>query len=303
MKCNLITSFGQGFSLDGTPNSYTITGNQCVWKAECMAEKKGSEWFDTYARRRGELVFHDCSIWLGESADFPLAKSFSFEEMQAYMRSHHVAGGLISHWAGLTLSPQRGNEVLLNVAESATENWRMVFTGLPLFPSDAGPLPGQEKPNQALAGVRLFPKSHGYVLTQWVVGSLLDWLEKHALPLFLWHTEIEWTELYSLAKQHPKLSIIVETQREKILYHMRTLYPLMRDCDNVCVETSNLTGQGYLEYTVREFGAERVLYGSFFPVNDPAVSMGMLLDADIEQGERGLISSGNLLRMLHGVRP
>jgi hypothetical protein len=262
---------------------------------------KGHELFEAYARRRDELSFHDCSIWLGEPADFPLAAAYGFEEMRAYMYSHHIAGGLISHWAGLTLSPQRGNQALLEVVPSADNCWRMVFTGLPLYPVDAGPLPGQTEPPQRLAGVRLFPHSHSYALTEWVVGPLLNWLEKYDLTLFLWHTEIEWKDLYTLAKLHPKLCIIVETQREKILYHMRTLLPLMRDCNNVCVEMSNLAGQGYLEHIVRDCGAERVFFGSFFPVNEPSVAIGLLLDAHLSEEERVLIASGNLQHMLKGT--
>jgi hypothetical protein len=267
-----------------------------------MAESNGTEVYDAYVRRRDELSFHDCSIWLGEPAGFPLAKSCSFEDMRDYMKGINVSGGLISHWEGLTLSPQRGNEALLGLTQLAGENWRVVFTGLPLYPRDAGPLPGYEAPHRSMGGVRLFPTSHSYEPTEWVVGSLLHWLEEHGLPLFLWHTEIGWMDLYALARNHPGLSIILETQREKILYHMRSLLPLMRDCSNVSVDLSNLTGQGYLEQTVREFGAERLLYGSFFPVNDPAVVMGMLLDADIALHERVLIASGNLLRILRGIQ-
>ena len=265
-----------------------------------MSDREGREIIDDYTRRRERLAFHDCSIWLGEPADFPLATAFAFEEMCDYMLSHNVAGGLISHWAGLTLSPQSGNKALLNMISAADENWRMVFTGLPLYPADAGPLPGHHEPHRSLAGVRLFPKSHSYLLAEWVVGSLLNWLELYGLPLFLWHTEIDWEVLYTLAEAHPNLSIVVETQREKILYHMRTLLPLMRDCSNVYVETSNLCGQGYLEQVVGDCGADRVLFGSFFPVNDLSVAMGMLLDADIGQDERSLIASKNLFRLLKG---
>ena len=266
-----------------------------------MAHPKSIDLFDDYARRRAELHFHDCSIWLGEAAGFPLATAYNFEEMRGCMHSCTISGGLISHWSGLTLSPQHGNGALLEAIYTADANWRMVFTGLPLYPADEGPLPGRHMPHERLAGVRLFPKSHSYALVEWVVGSLLEWQEMHGLPLFLWHTEIGWNDVYNLAEKHPKLPIVVETQCEKILYHMRTLLPLMRDCDNVYVETSNLTGQGYIEQIVRDFGANRVLYGSFFPVNDPAVAMGMLLDADIGQRERSLIASGNLLRLLEGI--
>jgi hypothetical protein len=266
-----------------------------------MTESRGNNLFEDYARRRDELAFFDCSVWLGEAAGFPLSKPYSFDEMRGYMHGHRVTGGLVSHWAGLTLSPQKGNSLLLDTAAASDNNWRIILTGLPLFPQDDGPLPGHDKPHKGLAGVRLFPRSHSFSLSEWVLGPLLLWMEQHGLPLYIWHTEIEWDKLYTLARGHPGLPIVLETQREKILYHMRNLLPLMRDCENVHVDTSNLTGQGYVEQVVHDCGASRILYGSFFPVNDPSVAMGMLLDAEIGVEEKQLIASANCRRLLEGV--
>jgi predicted TIM-barrel fold metal-dependent hydrolase len=153
-----------------------------------------------------------------------------------------------------------------------------------------------------MRGVRLFPKTHRFALTPEGVGSLCEWLVKARMPLFLWHVEIDWRELRELATTFARLNIVVETHTQKILYHSETLFDLMRDRGNVLVETSNFVGPGYVEYAVEHFGAERLLFGSFLPVNDPLVPMGMLLDADIPQEAKALIAGGNLRRLVDGMR-
>ena len=75
----------------------------------------------------------------------------------------------------------------------------------------------------------------------------------------------------------------------------------MRECPNIMVETSNFAGQGYIDYVVKEFGAQRLLFGSFMPVNDPLVSIGMIIDADIGEKEKLMIASGNIKRIIEGV--
>jgi hypothetical protein len=260
--------------------------------------KSRMEW---YRKRVEELGFYDCNVWLGRPEGFPLARSADAGTIEEVMRTRSLRGVLVSHWEAVSLSAQHGNRSLLEAISALPDGCRAVYTGLPLFPADDGPLPGRGSPLLNLAGVRLFPRSHGYNLQNWVIGPLLDWLERRGLPLFVWHTEVEWEELYGLASNRPHLSFIVETQREKVVYHTRVLFSLMRACENVYVESSNLVGSGYVEYAVREFGACRVLFGSFFPVNDPSVVMGMVIDADIDERDRQLIASGNILRLIEGV--
>jgi predicted TIM-barrel fold metal-dependent hydrolase len=122
------------------------------------------------------------------------------------------------------------------------------------------------------------------------------------MPLFIWHTELEWPALYELARTFPQLPLVVETQTQKILYHTRPLFALLRDCANVYVELSNFAGQGYLEYAVREFGAERLLFGSFLPVSDPLAPLGLVLDADLPEAAQRLIAGDNLRRLIGEVR-
>jgi hypothetical protein len=257
------------------------------------------------ARRKREaaqlLQPVDVSIWLGTAQQFPLAKELDVSLLGGILSRYAMKGALISHWDGLTLSAQEGNRSLQDVKEKLPEHVYTIWTGLPLVPREQDPLPGFSKPDSHMRGVRLFPKSHHYSLTPWVVGGLCRWCIAHGLPLFLWHVEIEWEAVYHLARHFPKLKIIIESQWQKILYHNRNLCSLMKTSGNVFLETSNFVGQDFITHGVKTFGAEHLLFGSFLPVNDPWTSLGMIIDADISDHEKMLIAGGNMSRILNGA--
>jgi hypothetical protein len=267
-------------------------------------------------RRREQaegLELFDANAWLGEPEGFPLAREMRAGELGQILPRYAIRSALVSHWAGLRAGPQAGNRALaeaLGAAElRAASGLRAVWTGLPLFPREEGPLPGagpMPLPGSELplpsGGVRLFPRSHNFPLAPWVVGGLCAWLAEKGLPLFLWHVEIEWPALRELAQAFPRLAIVVETQTRKILYQGRVLFALMRDCPNVHAETSNLAGADFLGWAARELGARRLLFGSFLPVNDPWAAVGMILDADLPAEEKRLVAGGNLRRLLAEAR-
>jgi len=256
------------------------------------------------ADRRGlaeRLRFFDANLWLGRPTGFPLADEIAYEHLGEALRIHHLTGGLVSHWLGKTASPQDGNRALLDVADGRDADLFAVWTGLPLFPGDAdASLPGHGSLPERVRAVRIYPKSHNFPLESWSIGSLCEWLESQQVPLFIWHVELDWPTLYQLARAFPTLHIVIETQTQKILYHTRPLFALMRDCPNVLVETSNFAGAGLIEYAVRGFGAERLVFGSFLPVSDPFVAMGMVLDANIPERDKALIAGENLRRLVRG---
>jgi hypothetical protein len=248
-----------------------------------------------------KLQLFDANMWLGRSLYFPLAEEINPAELQGILQSHGICGGLVSHWDGPALSAQDGNNALMKLGEALPADLYTVWTGLPLLPREQGPLPGLGKPDPRMRGVRLFPKTHRYTLSPWVVGSLCSWCIEYGLPLFLWHVEIEWDSLYNLAQAFPDMNIVLESQWQKILYHNRTLYSLMRDNENIYLEISNFIGQDFITHGVCALGAGRFVYGSFLPQNDPLVSAGMLIDTDISDSDKKRIAGNNMRNMIEGV--
>ena len=248
-----------------------------------------------------KLDFLDANIWLGRPEGFPLAKEMNAKQLDGVLKTYFTRSGLISHWQSKMSSAQDGNAALKKLAPSLRKDLGVIWTGLPLLNGETGPLPGMGSIPRNLRGVRIFPKTHNFIPEDWVIGTLCEWLVARSLPLFIWHIEIEWAALYRLARAFPGLTIVVESQPRKILYHSRSLFPLMRECRNVRVEISNFAGQSFVEYVVREFGAERLIYGSFLPVNDPLVPIGMVLDADISEAARKMIAGDNMRRLMAEV--
>jgi len=258
------------------------------------------------ARQRRKIMerlsFFDANVWLGRPGGFPLAREVEAGAIEGLLTHYSITGCLVSHWHSRTLSAQDGNRALEEALPALPASCGAIWTGLPLLPGEAGPIPGLGPLSKRVSGVRIFPKTHRFPLTPWAVGSLCRWLSERHLPLFLWHAEMEWPALYALAKAFPGIAIVVESQPQKILYHVRSLFALMGECPNVFVETSNFVGQGIVEYTVRNFGVHRLIFGTFLPAGDPLVPIGMLVDADITEDEKVMIAGGNLRRLMCGVK-
>ena len=248
------------------------------------------------------LNLFDSNLWLGSPDHFPLAEEIEPGALDQAMAEYGIRGGLVSHWDGVRLSPQDGNQRLADAETVLPPGAWTVWTGLPLAPGEPGPLPATGHADPRMRGVRLFPKTHNFQLSSWVVGSLCEWCVSRALPIFFWHVEIEWEQVYRLACAFPALTVVVDTQWQKILYHNRDLSCLLESCPNVMVESSNLIGQDFITWLVRKWGAERILYGSFLPATDPCAAIGMILDADISEGEKALIAGGNARRLVEGAR-
>jgi hypothetical protein len=252
-------------------------------------------------RRReaaSQLRVFDASLWLGEPQGFPLAHETDMHGLKKVMAEYGITGGLVSHWGGRTGGVPESNRALL----AGGNGWmgkelRVVLTGQPILASESGPVPGVSEPPEWVRGVRVFPKTHGFPLNEKAMESLGRWMIERSLVLFIQHTELDWPAAYGLARRLPELAIVVESQTRKIIYAMSELSGLLIECRNTFVEISNLTGPGF-EVVLGRVGAERLIFGSFLPVNDLLVPMGIILDAEMSEADRLLIAGGNLRRLI-----
>jgi len=73
----------------------------------------------------------------------------------------------------------------------------------------------------------------------------------------------------------------------------------IHDLANVAVDTSgSQPEEGLVEYAVRRLGAERVVYGSDWPIRDYAVQLGRILAAEISDRQKEMILCGNARRLI-----
>lgn len=256
----------------------------------------------TLRREAESLDLFDAGAWLGCTPLFPLMETGTPQLLEAVHRHAHIKGALVSHWAGTPDCSQESNQLLLRQIQDH-DTWYATLTLNPLFPQDTGS-PGSPDwvwPERVRA-VRVFPATFGFALRDWCVGALCDLLIERCLPLFVFHTETTFEDIHHIACAYPALRIVLETQPKKVLYHARMLLPLLKACPNVHLDLSNTCSQGLVEYTVNALGADRLIFSTFAPANDPLVPLGLLLQADITQEDKQAIAGGTIRRIISEVR-
>lgn len=73
----------------------------------------------------------------------------------------------------------------------------------------------------------------------------------------------------------------------------------IQECSNYYLCTSaTITLMGAIEEAVNLFGAERLIYGSDLPLNNPATRIGAVLTAKISEEDIQKILGGNIIRLL-----
>lgn len=127
-------------------------------------------------------------------------------------------------------------------------------------------------------------------------------MEKHDIPV-LWHCWYKTTCKYQFesdpqdiayfAKKYPKIRILMA--------HMtgcgRRGVQDIKDCPNVVIDTSGSQPyDGYLDYTLKELGSDRVLYGSDYPCRDIPTQLGRIHASDLSPEVRGKVLCSNALK-------
>lgn len=101
-------------------------------------------------------------------------------------------------------------------------------------------------------------------------------------------------------KAFPKLTVILT--HSHIWPNDRYLRPFVAEYPNVYLDLAYCITDGGIESFVEEYGAERLLYGSGFPYCYFGGNMLMIKHADISESDKLAISSGNLTRIIEGVK-
>jgi len=170
-------------------------------------------------------------------------------------------------------------------------------------------------PQQAAAEMRRCIEDLGMVgLKLWVavpaddprVFPLVEQAVGYGIPILqhAWHKatgnlphESFPTQVAALARRYPEARIIMA----HIAGDWRRGVASVRDCPNVCVDTSgSIMDLGMVEHAVEALGAERVLFGSDAHGAELAATLGKVLGAEISEEQRRLVLGGNMERLLAG---
>ena len=165
----------------------------------------------------------------------------------------------------------------------------------------------------AAAGVRavwMFPGGLTFSLADWSLRPLLEMLEKARVPLFVDPTPslpgggrdlIDWDALVRLCRDHPDLPVIATEAR---MYWMtRRSLTALGAAPNLHLELSPFWLYRGIEFVCREFGADRLLFGTRLPIREAGGTVAQLQYAEISETDKLAIAGDNLRRLLASALP
>jgi len=245
------------------------------------------------------MEFFDCNCFIGLPT-LPLPKpAVTAEDLLAQMDRSGIAKALVWHVAQRDVCAPEGNRVLADAIAGHAGRLVGCWTLLPTCTNEL-PEPDEFFRQMAVANVRalrVFPEPHRYLLRTEVMGDWLDKMVATRTPL-VYHGP--WPLLYDLLRDFPKLVCIISDTG--LWGSDRFFRPLIRKYANAYLEFSTQIVAGGVEEFVRACGADRLLFGTGFPAWDHGGMMLALRHAAIGEGDRNDIASGNMERLLAGVK-
>lgn len=249
-----------------------------------------------------ELHFFDANCWIGKSNKQGVLPLDNASEIIDQMDMCGIEKALVSHTLSRFSSPLIGNEKLL---EDISRFDRLIGCAI-LLPNSTKEIGSLDEYidtmiKKGVRTVRLFPKSHNYSLEEWSSAHLLKKLDGRKIPLFIWSRETDWNTLHTICNTYPKLPIILEQCDEEAYRNLRFLFPLLEKHRNLYVETNDILVYLGIDEIVRRFSANRLIFGTQLPINDPYAFMGLITDGDFSRKEKEDIACNNLENLIKGV--
>ncbi len=249
------------------------------------------------------MDFFDCNAFIGLPARRRLYPPVqSAPDILREMDFCGVERALVWHIAQFDAAPQTGNALL---AEAIRGQPRLLGAWA-ILPDQAGEFPPFETFLEAMrqarvVALRAFPNDHHFLLNEVAMGSWLEPMMIHRLPLFLSVDRgANWQIAYDLLAEFPDLVCVICDHG--CWGEDRRFRPLIERYPNVYIDTAQYLLDGGIEAFVADYGPGRMLFGSGFPASYLGGMMLALRHARIPEDAKAAIAGKNLERILGEVR-
>ena len=259
---------------------------------------------EEYTSEKKKVKFFDANSYLGAPVPGSLRKvPETTAEILEVMNDYGIEKAVVANPLALNYNAAYGNERLL---KEIGKNERLYAAAilLPDGTEESGRLSDYLSflISHKVVMVKLFPKVHNFVLSDYCSGSLLRLLEERRIPVTLWHTQTEWNEIDKLCQTYPQIPLIIEGVARKLFYDNRIFYPLLAKHKNLFLESHSLTDYLGLDDIVKKFGAEKVIFGTFIPENDPEAALMPIVYGRFPLEKKRMIAGGRLWSLITNIK-
>ena len=243
-----------------------------------------------------ELVFLDCSLNYGpQTAAENLKCCADIESLIGEMNRAGISGGLVIKTI---------KEVILankSVAEDIKDKnglkgvWQILPSCTGEIPSPFD-LPKIMKENN-IAALTINPKAHRYLPRKNVIGDYLEMAAGRKIPVLLNTARgLTLEQADDIMKDFPDLTAILTY--EDCWPSDRLLRPFLDAYPNLCLDMTYILTDAGLPDMLKKYPAEKILFGSGFPVSYMGAHMLVIKHAEISGEDKIKIAGGNLKKLL-----
>jgi hypothetical protein len=255
-----------------------------------------------------DIFFFDANCMVGKWGAYNERFPLGLDAIKKVMDKYHIKDALVYSSMSKEYDPMEGNKILLeDIVDEA--RFQPCWSALPTHSDDIPPLNDfiTQMKKGGVRAIRLFPNDsvHRFSLAEWSCGELFDALEEYKVPVLLDFTSLNYEGedfpadlVYSVCSAHPELPVILLHPGYRT---GRVLFSLMDKFDNLRVELSRFMLHRGVEYICKNFGAQRLIFGTKLPYQTPAPIVTMITYANIEDEEKRMIAGENLRILLEGV--
>jgi len=216
----------------------------------------------------------------------------------AELDRHGVTRAVIYHAHAEEVSPIEGNLLLegwLDADDRLAPQWSVLPSADSLAQVQA--LHGQGR----VSSVRLHDtRVAGLPFRPWAYDPLLAWLSAQRIPLWIPLPAMDADELVTTLQGYPGLVTVLVGAH--YMHHL-LVRPLLARLPNAHLELSRYEPIGEIEALADEFGAQRLIYGSWYWQYAMGPMLFYLHQADLSPEELAMVCAGNLARILGRVAP
>ena len=201
----------------------------------------------------------DSNVGVGHRHDrrYPFNSS---RQLLEEMSRHGVGRALVYAVQGESISPPQGNDSLAAWTDRNDPLVPQFVAGCD--PGSLGQLADLHR-DGLVSSVRLHSTTEcGLPFASWLYGDLLAWLSAERIPLWISLADTPPTEIVDTLGGYPDLTVVLVGAHYR---HSMMIRPMMRALPDAFLELSRYENICGIEKLVQEFGADRLLYGSFFP--------------------------------------
>lgn len=148
----------------------------------------------------------------------------------------------------------------------------------------------------SVSGIKLHPVFDGYYPSPEFLKDIIELSVKLDIPVLfhsLWGNFGDVKHIEKIAENFPKAKIVIAHLKES------GCIDVAKKLDDVYIDTSYCPHPRRIERAVKVVGAERILFGSDFPFNDPVIQKMIIERAKIKKGDKQLILGENAIKLLN----